>query len=167
MSRHILSFPIDGQRFNYRVAAVIIVDGHVLICDEDDDGYCMLPGGRVELGEPSRLSLEREIAEEIGMPGQVSQLLLTSESFYRREGEDFHELGLFYRAELPPDARPNGQNPWRVTHDEGAEHRFHWLALDGEGFETLNLQPMWLREVLRRPLPEHLTHIVYDEREDG
>ena len=45
MTRHMLSFPIDGQRFNYRVAAVIIVDGHVLICDENDDGFSMLPGG--------------------------------------------------------------------------------------------------------------------------
>ena len=166
MSRHIISFPIDGQRFNYRVAAVIVVDGHVLICDEDDDGYCMLPGGRVELGEPSRLSLEREIAEEIGLPGAVGKLALTSESFYRREGEDFHEIGLFYHATLTSEARPNGASPWRVTYDEGAEHRFHWLALDGEGFEQFNLQPVWLREVLRR-LPEDLTHIVYDERSDG
>ena len=37
MSRHIISFPVEGQRFNYRVAAVIVADGHVLVCDEDDD----------------------------------------------------------------------------------------------------------------------------------
>jgi 8-oxo-dGTP pyrophosphatase MutT (NUDIX family) len=166
MTRHLLSFPIDGQRFNFRVAAVIVIDRHVLVCDEDDDGYCMMPGGRVELGEPSALALEREIAEEIGMAGRVGPLILTSESFYRREGEDFHELGFFYRAELPADARPNGAAPWLVTYDEGHEHRFHWLALDGDGMETLNLQPVWLREVLRR-LPDHLAHIVYDERGDG
>jgi 8-oxo-dGTP pyrophosphatase MutT (NUDIX family) len=166
MTRHLLSFPIDGQRFNFRVAAVIVIEGHVLVCDEDDDGYCMMPGGRVELGEPSALALEREIAEEMGMPGRVGPLILTSESFYRREGEDFHELGYFYRAELPADARPNGTSPWLVTYDEGHEHRFHWLALDGDGMETLNLQPVWLREVLRR-LPDHLAHIVYDERGNG
>ena len=56
-----ISFPIEGGRFNYRVAAIIIVDGHVLICDEDDDGFAMLPGGRVEMGESSSLSLAREI----------------------------------------------------------------------------------------------------------
>jgi hypothetical protein len=28
--RHVLSFPVGRQRFNYRVAAVIIADGHVL-----------------------------------------------------------------------------------------------------------------------------------------
>jgi len=161
-----LSFPIEGQRFNYRVAAVIVVEGHVLICDEDDDGYCMLPGGRVELGEASRLSLAREIDEEIGLPGNVGELIITSESFYRREGEDFHELGLFYRAELPGNARPNGKAPWLVTYDEGHEHRFHWIDLAGDGLERFNLQPIWLREVLRHP-PDRLTHFVYDGRVNG
>ena len=166
MTRHMISFPIEGRRFNYRVAAIIIVDGHVLICDEDDDGYSMLPGGRVELGEASMLSLEREIEEEIGLPGRIGSLILTSESFYGREGEDFHELGYFYRVDLPEDARPNGESPWLVTNDEGHEHRFHWIALDSDGFDTFNLKPSWLPEVLRR-LPDQLTHIVFDERADG
>lgn len=166
MSRHIISFPIEGRRFNYRVAAIIIVDEHVLICDEDDDGYAMLPGGRVELGDPSKLSLEREIAEEIGLPGQVGDLLLMTESFYERDVEGLHEVGLFYRASLPADARPYGQSPWRVTHDEKHEHRFHWIALHGDGLETFNLKPAWLSEVLRR-LPDQLTHIVFNERGDA
>lgn len=164
MTRQMLSFSIDGQRFNFRVAAVIIVDGHVLICDEDDDGYAMLPGGRVEMGEPSPLSLEREIAEEIGLPGTVGTLLLTSESFYGREGEEYHEMGFFYRVGLPELAQPNGESPWRVTHDEGHEHRFHWVALDGDGMEGFNLKPAWLPAILRQ-IPQTLTHIVYDERE--
>ncbi|MDB5535128.1 MAG: hypothetical protein JWQ65_3 [Devosia sp.] len=163
MSRHMISFPIDGQRFNYRVAAVIIIDGQVLICDEDDDGYSMLPGGRVELGEPSALSLEREIAEETGMIGEVGSLLMTSESFYRREGEDFHELGFFYSAKLPDVARPDGTSPWLVTHDEGHEHRFHWIALDGPGLEQMNLLPRWLPAALR-DLGQGLRHVLHDER---
>ena len=166
MTRHMISFPSAEQRFNYRVAAVIVVDGHVLICDENDDGFAMLPGGRVEMGEASGLSLEREIEEELGLPATLGSLLLTSESFYRRFDQDFHELGLFYRVSLEADARPDGQSPWRVTHDEGSEHRFHWVALDGDGLEGFNLKPAWLPEVLRR-LPETLTHIVYDERGNG
>lgn len=162
-ARHMISFPIEGQRFNFRVAAIFLEAGHVLVCDEDDDGYSMLPGGRIELGEPSRLSLEREIDEEIGLPAEVGELRLTSESFYRREGEDFHELGLFYLCRFVPGQLPDGTSPWRVTHDDGSEHRFHWVALDGDGMERLNLQPRWLRDVLRS-LPTSLTHIVSDER---
>ncbi|MBN9335707.1 NUDIX domain-containing protein, partial [Devosia sp.] len=82
-ARHVLSFPMEEGRFNYRVAGIIVADGHVLICREDDDDYAMLPGGRVELGEDSHLSLTREIAEEIALPAEVGAMLATSESFYR------------------------------------------------------------------------------------
>jgi 8-oxo-dGTP pyrophosphatase MutT (NUDIX family) len=163
MTRQMISFPVGDQRFNYRVAAVIVADGHVLICDENDDGFAMLPGGRVEMGEASARSLEREIEEELGLPATLGSLVLTSESFYRRFDQEFHELGLFYRVVLEADARPNGLSPWRVTYDEGGEYRFHWVALEGDGLERFNLKPAWLPEVLRR-LPETLTHIVYDER---
>lgn len=168
MSRHIISFPIEGQRFNFRVAGLFLVDGHVLICDEDDDGYCMLPGGRIELGEDSRTSLAREIEEEIGLPAEVGELILTSESFYAREGEQFHELGFFYLcrfvdAHTPGFGAPTGTTPWRVTHDEGSEHRFHWLPVDGPELASMDLKPTWLRDLLRS-LPDRLTHIVHDER---
>ncbi|UYN98121.1 MAG: NUDIX domain-containing protein [Devosia sp.] len=163
MSRHMISFPIEGQRFNYRVAAIFMVDNHVLVCDEDDDGFSMLPGGRVELGEPSKLSLQREIVEEIGLAATVGDIALTSESFYRRMGYDMHELGLFYHARFDGGDGPDGKSPWRVTHEEDNEHRFHWVDLAGDGLEALNLQPVWLRAVLRN-MPVALTHIVHDER---
>lgn len=158
MSRHVISFPIEGQRFNYRVAAIIVVDGHVLLCREDDDDYTMLPGGRVELGEPSRFSLEREIGEELALPASIGPLLATSESFYRREGEDFHELGFFYIVDLPGQG-PNGQSPWLVRQDEGHDLSFHWVKLAGNGLEEFNLLPAWLPDFLRN-LPQGPVHIV-------
>ncbi len=161
--RQMLSFPFGKQRFNYRVAAVIVVDGHVLVSREDDDDHVMLPGGRVELGEASALSLEREILEELGMPGAVGGLLATSESFYPRGGEDFHEIGLFYRATLPETARPNGQSPWLVRWDEGHELKNHWVPLEGTELEAINLLPRWLPALLRK-MPAGPVHIVHDER---
>lgn len=160
--RHVLSFPISGNRFNYRVAAVIIAQGHVLVCREDDDQYVMLPGGRVELGEPSRLSLERELEEELAMPAVVGGMVGTSESFYEREGESFHELGFFYHAELPGQG-PNGRAPWLERRDEGHDLQFYWIALEGEGLEQINLLPRWLPGFLRA-LPDGHSHVVHDER---
>ena len=104
--RTILSFPVGGTRFNYRVAGAAIRDGHVLVCREDDDDYCMLPGGRVEMNEASDVALVREMAEELVMPVEVGRLLFTSESFYGREGDRYHELGFIYAIELPEDVRP-------------------------------------------------------------
>ncbi|MBE7733241.1 NUDIX hydrolase [Devosia faecipullorum] len=160
MSRHVISFPIEGQRFNYRVAAIIVVDGHVLLCREDDDSYTMLPGGRVELGEPSLVSLEREIAEELAMPAHIGPLMATSESFYRREDQDFHELGFFYEVDLPGQG-PNGQSPWLVRQDEGHDLSFHWVKLAGADLEKFNLLPSWLPDFLRN-LPAGPVHIVHE-----
>ncbi len=161
--RHVLSFPIGGQRFNYRVAAVIIADGHVLVSREDDDDYVMLPGGRVEIGEASAPALAREIEEELGMRGAVGPLLATSESFYRREGEDFHEVGLFYRVTLPEHAVPDGRAPWLVREDEGHVLSNFWVPLTGGALPALNLLPRWLPGFLEH-VPEGTTHIVHDER---
>lgn len=162
MNRHVISFPIEGQRFNYRVAAIVVVDGQVLVCREDDDSYTMLPGGRVELGEPSRLSLEREIAEELAMPAEIGALVATSESFYRREAQDFHELGFFYRVDLLGQ-RPDGKSPWLVRQDEGHDLSFHWVPLAGSALEDFNLLPAWLPGFLRN-LAAAPAHIVDDAR---
>ena len=161
-ARHLISFPIEGQRFNFRVAGIIIVDGHVLVCREDDDDYCMLPGGRVELGEDSRLSLVREIAEELAMPAEVGAMVATSESFYHRVGQDFHEIGFFYAVTLPGQG-PNGQSPWLTRQDEGHDLNFDWVPLAGDALEQFNLLPRFLPAFLR-DLPKAPVHIVHDER---
>ena len=161
--RHVLSFPIGKGRFNYRVAGIIVVDGHVLVCKEDDDDYGMLPGGRVELGEDSRLSLTREVAEELAMPAEVGPMLCTSESFYRRENEDFHELGFFYAVTLPGQG-PDGNSPWLKRRDGGHDLRFYWLPLAGDALEKFNLLPPWLPAFLRQ-LPAGHQHVVHDTRD--
>jgi ADP-ribose pyrophosphatase YjhB (NUDIX family) len=161
-ARHVIHFPIDGQIFNYRVAAMIVVDGHVLVCREDDDSYSMLPGGRVELGEPSALSLARELEEELAMPAEVGALVATSESFYSGRGDSYHELSFFYRAKLPGQG-PDGRSPWLMRHDEGHVLHFHWLPLTGTALEDFNLMPPWLPAFLRSP-GEGQRHVVHDER---
>lgn len=163
--RHVLSFPIGAQRFNYRVAAIIIVDNHVLVCREDDDDYAMLPGGRVEMGEDSRLSLSREIAEELDLPAEIGAMLATSESFYHRENQDFHELGFFYSVTLTAQG-PNGASPWLVRQDEGHDLQFYWLPLAGQSLEDINLLPSWLPDFLRE-LPGQHVHVVHDGRSGG
>ena len=147
--RTIISFPAHGTRFNYRVAGAAIRDGHVLVCREDDDDYCMLPGGRVEVGEPSDVALVREMAEELVMPVSIGSLLFTYESFYGRAGDRFHELGFVYAIELPDDIRPGGSQPFLVREDEGHLLQFSWLPLDGSALTEASLQPPWLPERLR------------------
>lgn len=160
--RTILSFPVGGTRFNYRVAGVALRDGHVLVCREDDDDYCMLPGGRVEMGEASDVALVREMAEELVMDVTVGPLLFTSESFYGRVGERFHELGFIYAIDLPEQVRPDGDQPFLVREDEGHLLQFSWLPLAGSALTEANLLPPWLPERLRA-LSGATEHVVFHE----
>ena len=160
--RIILSFPVGGTRFNYRVAGAAIRDGHVLVCREDDDDYCMLPGGRVEMGEPSDEALLREMAEELVMDVAVGPLLFTSESFYGREGDRYHEMGFIYAIELPQDVRPGGSQPFLVREDEGHLLQFSWLPMEGPALTEARLLPPWLPERLRT-LSGAPQHVIFHE----
>lgn len=162
--RTMLSFPVGGTRFNYRVAGAAVRDGHVLVCREDDDDYCMLPGGRVEMGEPSDAALVREMAEELVMPVGIGPLLFTSESFYGRVGERFHELGFIYAIDLPEDVRPGGGQPFLVREDEGHLLQFSWLPLEGPALAEARLLPPWLPERLRA-LSGVPRHVIFHEAE--
>lgn len=157
-TRTMLSFLVGDTRFNYRVAGVVIRDGHVLVCREDDDAYCMLPGGRVEMGEASPHALVREMAEELVMEVTTGPLLFTSESFYGREGDRYHELGFIYAMDLPETVRPDGVQPFLVREDEGHLLQFSWLKLEGSALEEVNLLPPWLPGKLRAlsGVPEHV-----------
>ena len=164
--RIMLSFPVGGMRFNYRVAGAAIRDGHLLVCREDDDDYCMLPGGRVEMGEPSPVALMREMAEELVMPVEIGRLLFTSESFYGRVGERFHELGFIYAIDLPDSVRPDGAQPFLSRADEGHVLHFSWLPLHGPALAEANLLPPWLPTRLRALSPAS-EHVVLHEGEVG
>lgn len=162
--RVVLSFPVGGTRFNYRVAGAAIRDGHVLVCREDDDDYCMLPGGRVEMGEGSDVALVREMAEELVMDVAVGPLLFTSESFYGREGDRYHELGFIYAIELPADVQPRGAQPFLVREDEGHLLQFSWLKLGSPELAAARLMPPWLPERLDAPAGA-TEHVIFHEAE--
>ncbi len=161
--RLMIHFPVGHRVFNHRAAGIAIRDGHVLICREDDDPFTLLPGGRIELGEDSRTSIGREIAEELKAPGQVGRLVFTSETFFYHDGREFHEVGVYYEI-TPPASLPfvTGKTAL-VTEDEGHQLFFDWVAIDGDELDRFNLVPLWLRTRLA-DLPKTAQHLVVDER---
>ena len=97
-----ISVMVDGVLFNFRAAAVIVDDGYALLFRASFEDFWSLPGGRVEVGEPSAATVARELAEELGpaCDARVERLLWVIENFFEYQGERVHEVGMYYLVTL-------------------------------------------------------------------
>jgi ADP-ribose pyrophosphatase YjhB (NUDIX family) len=76
---------VSGQnKFNLRTVGIIFDREHkrVLIQGVDTETSVVLPGGRVELREPSSEALKREMQEELEVEVNVERLVSLLENFY-------------------------------------------------------------------------------------
>ena len=162
-TRTMVNFHVGASLFNYRVAAIARRDGHVLVCHEDDDDYVMLPGGRVEMGEPSPSALAREIAEELHCTAAVGQLAYTVENFFDHDGKHVHELAAYYLIALPPEFPFRRGGVVFEAEEDGHQLRFEWVAIAGDGLRERNLLPGWLIEKLRHE-PVTTEHLIIHEK---
>jgi len=96
-----ISLAIDGALFNYRVAGVAVLNGKVLLHKTRADNFWSLPGGRASLFEFSKDTLVREMDEETGLEVEVQELLWISENFFVYNGIKHHELGFYYKMNIP------------------------------------------------------------------
>jgi len=81
--RTMISFRAESTVFQFRVAAVAIRDGFVLLYRAEADAFWALPGGRVEVGETSEAALQREMLEETGARVRIEAALMGGREFLR------------------------------------------------------------------------------------
>lgn len=140
-----ISLPIDGALFNYRVAGVALVNGKVLLHKTPSDNFWSLPGGRAELFEFSRDTLVREMSEETGLSIEVREMLWTSENFFYYNGVRHHEIGFYFAMHLP--SLTDQQD---FSGAEGQDELlFKWH--DVAALRNVPVYPPFLAEELSRP----------------
>jgi len=111
------------------VACIIDDEERVLLtrrCIEPFCGQWVMPGGKVDHGEPLLEALHREVREEVGIGVHIDRLLDVYEHLAVGDRRD-HYVILYYRAyPETTDLRPNGQEvteaAW-VTADALAAYR--------------------------------------------
>ncbi|HET9981024.1 MAG TPA: NUDIX hydrolase [Ktedonobacterales bacterium] len=151
-----ISVVVDGLRFNFRAAAVIVDDGYALLHRASFEDFWSLPGGRVEVGEPSAVTVARELAEELGpaCDARVERLLWVIENFFTYEGERFHELGMYYLVTLSASCPYLAKDrPFEGIEDNLPSHAgervrliYQWFSLDA--LANIALYPRTLRDRL-------------------
>lgn len=165
MLTSMLVFDRDEKRFCYRVAAVIMDRGRVLLQAVEDGPtfeepfYC-LPGGRVEHGETAEECIAREMQEELRDDVRVERLLWLMESFFEHEGMSWHEIGLYFLVSLPVGSKLlTGEGPHHGVEEEaGITFRLEWH--DAGELAGVRLLPSFLIRALRE-LPERVEYVVH------
>ena len=100
------------------VAAVVVTDARVLLCQRPDGPHLPLlwefPGGKIDPGESATEALERELLEEIGVSSRVGDLLADVRHRYPEKRVRIR----FYDTRIDGDPRPH------------VHRRLRWIPLD-------------------------------------
>ncbi len=140
-----ISYQIEDQKFNYRVAGVLLYGGKILTMQDERSPYYYLPGGRVKLGETAEQAILREVREELGIEVKIDRPLWLNQSFFVEDVDHlhYHELCLYFLLDFTgTDLLGHGMK------FRGAEthHRqvFEWL--DFSCLKDAYFYPLFLKE---------------------
>ncbi len=154
-------FTRNGNRFRYRVGAIIIEDGCVLLAANETCSYYYSVGGGVHMGEFAEQAAEREALEETGVPYTVDRLAFVHENFFTDDesslkGLNCHEISFYYI--MKPRGTKNIPNIVGEC-DDGKEH-VEFVPLDK--LKELRVFPEFFKDRLES-LPQSVEHIVTKE----
>ena len=155
-----LTFKTEQGRFNYRVGAVIINDGKILMAKSDGSPYYSV-GGRVQFGETAEQAVLREIYEETGVNAEIDRPLFVHENFFvaQETGEFFHEISLYFLIKQNPAFTQKLQcNSYT---DRGTKEKLYWLDINKLG--NLNAKPDFFATELKS-LPSSIKFMFTDDR---
>jgi ADP-ribose pyrophosphatase YjhB (NUDIX family) len=154
-----ITFDRENNRFNYRVVGAAFAGERVLLHRADIDNFWTLPGGRVELLEPSDFSLKREMLEELGLKVEIERLLWWVENFFDYNGKNYHELALYYLITLPPDSAILQKEVFKGI-EAGTDLTFRWFSTDE--LADLPIYPSFLKTGLKE-LPDTPRHVIHHD----
>ncbi|MFW9949178.1 MAG: NUDIX hydrolase [Candidatus Thorarchaeota archaeon] len=153
-----IDFEKNNIHFVFRVAGIALHDGMILLHRSAFDDFWALPGGRCELLENSKDTLEREMKEELEIEIIVNRLLFVVENFFKYKKVPYHELGIYYLMKIPKSHWPNNQNLSFTGREGKIKLIFKWFKI--EKLPEIEVYPTFLKLKIKdiKNYPEHIIH---------
>lgn len=96
---------------------VILHEGKILLCRQKGNRHYFLPGGHIEFGEHTLMSIQREFIEELGVDITDISFIGAAENVYERNGIRVHEMNLVFSVKMS-----------RITSQSLEDHiEFAWI----------------------------------------
>lgn len=155
MAERDLSFVSGGEKFNYRVCAIMLSGSRVLAMRDERSPYYYLPGGRVRMGETAEHAVQREVEEELGVALAIARPLWLCQNFFTEDVDHlkYHEICLYFLMDLSGAGLETRGD--KFTRREGGHvHDFEWLAF--ERLQAEYFYPLFLKKEIFH-LPDRLT----------
>ena len=146
----------DGV-FNYRVGAIIIDNGEILMVKNDGAPFYYTVGGRMQLGESTSEAVIREVFEETQLRLEIDRLAYIHENFFAMNGDSIHEVCFFFL--MKPHDGLRGMKHKSFVEEYGSAE-LHWLPVDG--LAEYKLYPEFFKTELVKPVDE-VRHFVTRE----
>ncbi len=147
-----LNFDLNEMTFNYRVASLIRKDDMILLEYNSKYNYYSFIGGRVKIGEDSKIAIKREFKEEAGYDINPTKLWGIVENFFvsRYKNSHYHELLFIYNCEFK-----NKEIIEEIKNLEDKQNIFKWVKI--KDINEDNFKPQVLVKFLNS---EEFIHII-------
>lgn len=119
------------------VRSIIVHKGKILLVQHKGRDFFSLPGGKVDDGEGMKEALRRELIEELGIPGNIGNLLFVHE--FRYPGGTL-SLELFFWVQNAKDFFTAEKLEGELTEEELA--KIEWIDITTKP----NVMPKFLQE---------------------
>lgn len=142
-----ISTMIGKNKFNFRVSGIFIDSENKRFLTNTGEGFdfSVLPGGRVESGEPSDIALKREIQEELGEEIEIIALKSIIENFFNFKGVSVQELQFIYIAKFKDKKLESNQGRFKSV-----ENKDYYEWVNFEDLDTLVYQPDFAKHIIKQ-----------------
>ena len=147
----------EGTRFGARVGAIIYNEDKtkILIENQHDKRY-MFPGGRIDVHEDSKTSIERELIEELNLKADLN-LKYIVEMFIKSPKTKYHEIGFYFVTKINEDLIENNFKSL------DGDSYFIWVPIKDLDKYKMLAKPIKDKVMNNEITDNSLEHIVYKE----